>query len=123
MTAIRGSAVRSLSRKRRWPRYGVDIPLRVVTQRPASNVIVHGRGTELNLGGMRVFAIVELSVGDQIAVEFTPPYSGRLVRIRAFVRDRGGHTYGIEFITENDADYQAVGQLESVLGHIAVPLR
>ncbi len=124
MAANRASAPapRSHPQTRRWPRYHVDIPLRVVTQRATKNVIIHGHGTELNGGGMRVFAIVDLSVGDQVALEFTPPYSGRLVRVRGFVRNRAGHSYGIEFITENDADYHAVNQLESVLGQMSSPL-
>ena len=64
---------------------------------------------------MAVFAGVELSIDEVVAVEFTPPYAGQPIRARGFVRNRAGYTYGIEFITENDADYRNVGQLESIL--------
>lgn len=63
---------------------------------------------------MAVFAGVELSVDEQVAVEFTPPYS-EPIRARAFVRSRNGYTYGIEFITEDDTDYRNVRQLEAIL--------
>jgi hypothetical protein len=64
---------------------------------------------------MTVYAGIELSIGDQVGVEFTPPYSGRSIVVRCFVRDGGGGRYGVEFIAENDADYESVGQIESIL--------
>jgi hypothetical protein len=64
---------------------------------------------------MAIFAGVELSTDEQVAVEFTPPYSGQPIRVRGFVRNRSGYTYGVEFITENDADYTNVWQLQSIL--------
>ena len=100
---------------RRWPRYTTDVPVRLITQRATNAAVVHGRGRELNHGGMVVFAGVELSVGEQVAVDFTPPYAGQPIRVRSFVRNRNGYAYGLEFITENDADYSNVGQLESIL--------
>jgi hypothetical protein len=100
---------------RRWPRYKVDIPVQLIAQRPTKVSIVQGRGRELNGGGMAVLLGSELGIDEQVAVEFTPPYCGQPIRVRAFVRNRSGSSYGIEFITENDADYINVGQLESVL--------
>ncbi len=100
---------------RRWPRYRFDVPVRVITQRPTKVIVAQGRGRELNPGGMSVFAGMELGLGDQIALEFTPPSSAKPIRVRCFVRNRNGYHYGIEFITENDADYETVGQLESAL--------
>ena len=100
---------------RRWPRYKIDVPVRLIAQRPTKVSIAHGRGKELNRGGMAVFAGIEVSINEQVAVEFTPPYAGLPIRARAFVRNRSGYTYGIEFITENDADYKTVGRLEDIL--------
>lgn len=103
---------------RRWPRYAIDVPVRLITQRPTKTAVVQGRGRELNRGGMAVYAGVEVFIDEQVAVEFTPPYAGQPVRVRGFVRNRSGYTYGIEFITENDADYKNVGQLESILRNL-----
>jgi hypothetical protein len=100
---------------RRWPRYKIDVPVRLMAQRSTNLAIVQGRGRELGCGGMAVFAGIELANDEQVAVEFTPPYSGQPIKVRAFVRNRNGYTYGIEFITENDADYNNVGQLEAAL--------
>ncbi len=107
---------------RRWPRFKVDVPVRVITQPPRKPSIVQGRGTQLNRGGMAVFAGVELAVDDQIAVEFTLPYSGQPIRVRCYIRNRSGYTYGVEFITENDAEYRAVAQLEGALRALGSPI-
>lgn len=103
---------------RQWPRYKIDVPVRLIAQRPTKVAIVPGRGRELNCGGMAVFAGVELSIDEQVAVEFTPPYAGQPLRVRGFVRNRSGYTYGIEFITENGDDYRNVWQLQSILKNI-----
>jgi hypothetical protein len=76
---------------------------------------VLGRGRELGRGGMAVVAGMDVSLNEQVAVDFTPPCSEEPISVRGFVRNRTGDTYGIEYITENDADYRNVGQLEAVL--------
>jgi hypothetical protein len=103
---------------RRWPRYRIDVPVRLIAQRPTKVVIVQGRDRELGSGGMAVFAGIELCIDEQVAIEFTPPYGGQPIRIRAFIRNRNGYKYGVEFITENDAEYKNVGQLESILKNL-----
>jgi len=100
---------------RRWPRYQINVPVRVITQPPRKVTVVQGRGRELNAGGLAVFAGTELSIDDPVAVEFTPPYSGQPIRVRCLVRNRSGYNYGVEFITENDADYGNVAQIRTVL--------
>ena len=63
--------------ERRWPRYKVDVPVQLATQGLTNGIIVQGRGSELNCGGMAVSGRIELSIGEQVALEFTPPYSGQ----------------------------------------------
>jgi hypothetical protein len=101
---------------RRWPRYKIDVPLRLIAPREDKVVIIQGRGNELNQGGMAVFAGIELKVEDVIAVEFTPPYSGQPIRVRGSVRNRQGYQYGIEFLLETDEDHDRVSQIRAVLG-------
>jgi hypothetical protein len=112
---MNGEIVPPYETLRRWPRYEIDVPVRLITQRPTNGAIVHGRGRELGCGGMAVFAGVELSLDEQVAVEFTPPRAAQPIRVRSFVRNRSGYKYGVEFITENDRDYQNVGLLQSTL--------
>jgi len=106
---------------RRFPRYKVDVPVQVITQGLTKVTLVQGRGSELNNGGMAIFAGLELSIGAQVLVEFTPPYSGQPVRVRCFVRNRAGYRYGVEFITESDDDYENVNRIETILRSMGSP--
>ena len=105
---------------RRWPRYKADVPVELITLEPTDVAIVQGRGSDLNCGGMAVSSKVELTIGAQVAVEFTPPHSRQRVRARCFVRNRQCDTYGLEFITENDSDYESVAQIEAILGNLGI---
>jgi hypothetical protein len=64
---------------------------------------------------MAVFAGVELKVDEQVAVEFTPPYSGQPIRVRCVVRNRHGYTYGVSFLLEDDDDERRVEEIRFVL--------
>ena len=86
---------------RRWARHNIDVPVCVVISKLMKVAIAQGRGSALNCGGMAMFG-VELSIGEQIAVEFPSPYSGQRRRMWCAVRDRHGDRYGIEFIAEDD---------------------
>ncbi len=100
---------------RRWPRYKLNIPVRLIAEKGDKVVIVPGRGNELNEGGLAVFVGMELATDERISVEFTPPYSGIPIRARCAVRDRNGYTYGLEFLTESDEDLDNSIQIQGVL--------
>jgi hypothetical protein len=108
-------------RMRRWPRYRINVPVRVVVQRPDKTVIVTGRGTELNEGGMALFAGVELNVGQRVQIEFTPPYNGQPLRVRSVVRNRTGYNYGTEFLLLNREDKLQTEQIRQVLQAMGSP--
>ena len=108
---------------RRWPRYKLEVPLRILAQKSGKTVIVQGRGNELNEGGMAVFAGLELALEEEVAVEFTPPYSGQPIRVRAIVRDRKGYSYGMEFLGLTIDDHQNVSQIRTVLRGLGSPIR
>ncbi len=108
-------------RMRRWPRYRINVPVRVVVQRPDKTVIVTGRGTELNEGGMALFAGVELKVGQRVEIEFTPPYDGQPLRVRSTVRNRNGYNYGTEFLLLSREDKQQAEQIRQVLQAMGSP--
>lgn len=100
---------------RRWVRYKLDVPLRVIAYKDDRVSIVQGRGHELNEGGMMVFAGAELAAGAVVALEFTPPYTGLPIRVRCLVRNRSGYHYGVEFVQENGTDESCVEQIRVVL--------
>ena len=100
---------------RRWKRLHLEVPVRLVVHRPSYATSVTGRGTELNEGGMCIFAGIELRLGDQVAVEFTPPYGEAPMRLWASVRNRAGYYYGLEFLAENCGEREQVEQFRSAL--------
>ncbi len=100
---------------RRWTRFHLEVPVRLVVHRPAYASSVTGRGTELNEGGMCIFAGIELRLGDQVAIEFTPPYGEAPLRLWAVVRNRAGYYYGLEFLAENDGERDQVERFRSSL--------
>lgn len=107
---------------RRFPRYKLNVPVRVIVEKADKITIVQGRGDELNEGGMAVFAGVEVAVGGQLAVEFTPPYSGIPIRVRSVVRDRREYNYGVEFLLENEVDRERVSDIRAALRGMGSPV-
>jgi len=87
-------------------------------------VACEGHGTDISGGRLAVRADIDLPVGAQVGVEFTPPYSDQPMIFRCFVRNRDGNHYGVEFITENDEDYRKAGELQAGLAamNASVPL-
>ena len=104
---------------RRWVRYKVDVPIRVIVCTVAKTKIFDGRGTSLSEGGMALFAGTELRPGDLVAVEFTPAYSAPPIRVDATVCNRVGYNYGVEFLTVSDSQRQRVEQLRKHLPTMA----
>jgi hypothetical protein len=107
---------------RRFPRYRINVPVRVIVDRLDKVSIVQGRGNELNEGGMAVFAGTELALNQRIAVEFTPPYSGLPIRVRCEVRNREGYTYGVAFLIESAEDKERVNEIRVVLKGLGSPI-
>ena len=100
---------------RRWPRYKLDIPIRVVTTSADKVKLVEGRGNELNEGGLAVNAGVELEVDEIVEIEFTPAYTHQPLRARARVRNRNGYRYGLEFLLETSVDRERMEDIQIAL--------
>jgi PilZ domain len=99
---------------RRWPRYKLNVPVRVISQKETKTVITSGRGTELNGGGLSAFAGVELSVDEVVEVEFTPPYSGEPIRVTCTIRNRQDYNYGLEFHMESEDEIERVSMIRAI---------
>ncbi|MGH9512945.1 MAG: PilZ domain-containing protein [Terriglobales bacterium] len=87
---------------RRWWRYKVNVPIRVIVRSVMKTSIVSGRAFSLSDGGLGMFVGAELNPGDQMAVEFTPPYSSPPIRVEGKICNRNGYNYGVEFLTESN---------------------
>jgi len=100
---------------RRWLRYKLNVPVRVIVHGTEKTAITNGRGLEMSEGGICVLAGTELAPGGLIDIEFTSPYSSRPIRVRGEVRNRQGYCYGIEFRSAIDQEQQ-VQRLREILG-------
>jgi len=83
--------------QRRWQRMHTNLPVRIFVRTPDCVRIVDGRGTELNDGGVAVYAATELEIGDRVDIELTKPDSEPPLRLSAVVRNRTGYLYGLQF--------------------------
>lgn len=100
---------------RRWQRYRLNLPIRLIFSHDGTTKIMSGRGNDMSEGGVLVFAGMELKTGDEVAIEFTPPFSAGPVRARGVVRHRRGYNYGIEFIIDSKADQEQTEKLRGLL--------
>src|SRR5215467_1670260 len=100
---------------RRWQRYRLNIPIRLIYTRDGLTKIMSGRGNDMSEGGVLVFAGLELKTGDEVQIEFTPPFSAGPVRAKGIVRHRRGYNYGIEFLLENDTDREQTERFRGLL--------
>jgi hypothetical protein len=80
---------------RRWQRYPVDLPVRILPCSRLPATAVTGRGTELSQGGMALYIGVDMAPDDLMEVEFLSPHP---FKVMATVRNRSGHHFGLEFL-------------------------
>jgi PilZ domain len=80
---------------RRWQRYPVDLPVRILPCSRLPATAVTGRGTELSQGGMALYAGADMEPDDLMEVEFLSPHP---FKVMATVRNRSGHHFGLEFL-------------------------
>jgi hypothetical protein len=98
------------SAERRWQRYHFDVPIRLVFENGKDTRVAEGRGTELNEGGLGLYAGIELEIGDQVEVELTVPFYCLSLKLQGVVRNRpgNGYYYGIQFV---DTDATQRGEI------------
>jgi c-di-GMP-binding flagellar brake protein YcgR len=97
--------------ERRGDRQNVDFRIRLLYLKDGAQESVHGRGSDLSEGGMAVYAAAEVSEGMHVHVEFTLPYSRRILWIEAVVRNKQGYRYGLEFLTLSSSQREEIKKL------------
>ena len=80
---------------RRWQRYPVELPVRILPCSRLPAIAATGLGTGLSEGGMALYTGVDMEPDDLIEVEFptSPP-----LKVMTTVRNRSGHYFGLEFL-------------------------
>lgn len=79
--------------RRRWQRHWLNAPIRVFTD----STVIDGRGIRLSEGGIYLFALANMTPGEQIRIEYAAPPSGQSLSRSGVVRNRAIYLYGIEF--------------------------
>lgn len=100
---------------RRWQRYRLNLPIRLIVSHNGNTRITSGRATDISQGGLLVFAGIELTAGTEVFVEFTEPYSGEPIRARGLVRHRRGYNYGVEFHSETPAEQEQADKFRALV--------
>lgn len=110
------------SAQRRWPRYRFQVPVRITLD--GCTEPIRAVGTELNEGGIAVYAGVELEIGDQLNLEFESHEWEHPVTVRGVVCNRpgDGYYYGVSFLTTRPTERGALvllrQMLRSAVGHL-----
>jgi hypothetical protein len=110
---VRSGQERSIFR--RWQRFRLNLPIRIIVTRDDGTRITDGRAADISEGGLLVFAGIEMRSGDKILLEFTPPYSSAPVRAPGVIRHRRGYNYGVEFRLETQADGEQAAKFRSLV--------
>jgi c-di-GMP-binding flagellar brake protein YcgR len=100
---------------RRWQRYRLNLPIRLIVSHNGSARITSGRVNDISEGGILVFGGTELKTESEIFVEFTEPYSGEPIRIRGVVRHRRGYNYGVEFLSQTPAEQEQTDRFRALV--------
>lgn len=99
--------------QRRWRRYDFHVSVTLTTKTGKQKI--SGSGTGLNEGGITVYAEGEFAVGDELKVEFTPPFFNAVVNLSAIVRSRNGNRFGMEFVGADDAERREMVLLRTIV--------
>ncbi len=95
---------------RRWPRYQIDLPVRVIAVNGILTTPVMGRGRDISRAGMALHATIPLNPGDLMQLQFP---TAEPSRVNAVVRHRSGSLLGLEFLSQLPPDDETKLQLNS----------
>lgn len=94
-----------VTRRRRFPRYHADLPLRI---RDPLERNLDGHCVVLSEGGLGGTVAETLAVGGVVQLQFQVPTHPALFEVWAIVRDHGGLHHGFEFVFLSDLERAAI---------------
>lgn len=89
------------TKRRRYPRYSIDVRVSAKVFRADAPVELWGRSIELGRDGIGVTLTGQLEPGEVATLELTLPASSALLKLRALVRYRDGLRHGFEFLARD----------------------
>ena len=102
-------------RRRRWRRYHFTVPVRVTIEKLLRVSVISSRSSQMNDGGLTVYADTELTIGDEADLEFTPPHFDRALKLRGVVRNHKGNFYGVEFLATSATERDQLACFREIL--------
>ena len=111
----------SARQKRRYPRYPLDLRMRVAVFRAAGLSHLWGRSTEFGQDGIGGTLTGDLEPGEVVSMEFQLPLSAQPLKLRAIVRYRQGLHYGFEFLTVSEDQHSAIQRVCQMLSASSTP--
>ena len=96
---------------RRWPRYQVNLPVRILGFNGVLTTPVTGRGTDISRAGMALTANVPLNPGDYMLLQFPTTEPSR---VNAIVRYRSGSRFGLEFLSQLPPDNETKFEMQAL---------
>ena len=89
-------------KKRRFPRYAMDVRIQLSVFREGANKSLWGRTNEIGQDGISGTLSEELQVGEVVSMEFPIPVAPYQIKLRAVVRYVRGLRAGFEFLVVTD---------------------
>ncbi len=86
---------------RQWPRYQIDLPVRIVALNGIPTMPVLASGTEISRAGMALRAAIAFELGDMMQLQFPTSSPSR---VTAVVRNRNANSFGLQFLTQLPTD-------------------
>lgn len=85
-------------RRRRYPRFRLDVPIAVTVLREHGYQTVLGRTNDVAVGGIGAVVTEELPIGEVVKMEFPLETGSDPLSVRGVVRYRKSYLHGIEFL-------------------------
>ena len=114
---IKGAENQEESKRRRWQRHAVTVPIRLTLEKFLHVSVINSLGFQMNDGGLEISSDTKLRIGDKAHLEFKPPHFDRALTLRGVVRNHQGSLYGVEFLAKSTPDKQQLGLFRQVLAH------
>jgi hypothetical protein len=104
-----------IEERRRWHRSQFTVPVRVRIKKARETTLMNTHCSQMNDGGLAVYADTELPIGEEAEIEFTDYH----LTVRGAVRNRAGDLYGMEFLAASNTERTQLSLLRKIL-HIKV---
>jgi PilZ domain-containing protein len=102
--------------RRRFPRYPIDVPVKVTRTTDRGPQVFLGRGTNMGQGGIQALVATELIDHEHVTVEVTLPYNSQMLKLEAVVCNRFGYNYGLQFLPMGHTEEGQIRRVCGVLG-------